>query len=44
MKKLIGIFCFMIIAVFTVIFVNEAYAAETPLYMKRMNMAADLVN
>lgn len=34
----------MIIAVFTVIFVNEAYAAETPLYMKRINMAADLVN
>ncbi|WP_455760057.1 lipid-binding SYLF domain-containing protein [Cloacibacillus evryensis] len=44
MKKLIGIFCFMIIAVFTVIFVNEAYAAETPLYMKRIDMAADLVN
>ena len=34
----------MIIAVFTVIFVNEAYAAETPLYMKRIDMAADLVN
>ena len=31
-------------AVFTVIFVNEAYAAETPLYMKRIEMATDLVN
>ena len=44
MKRLIGIFCFMIIAVFTLIFVNEAYAAEEPLYVRRIEMAADLVN
>ncbi|MDO5115755.1 MAG: lipid-binding SYLF domain-containing protein [Synergistaceae bacterium] len=44
MKKLIGLFCILVAAVFTVVAVDAAYAADTPLYEKRINLAVKLID